>query len=135
MARLGLGLRAAALEVGVELTVEEAELIQRRKSFGALLWTARNRYHQEVAGDPERTKKALIGALYILAQRLSEEGESDKAAEVLLKVAKIEGWVGPDSNVNVFGNLSSKDYNDLRKTFESRLEKNPPCPPTPPSLN
>jgi len=57
------------------------------------------------------------------SQKLEEEGEYDKAAEVLLKIAKIRGWVGPENQVSIFGELSQSDLDGIRKKIEGALEK------------
>lgn len=49
-----------------------------------------------------------------LSQKLEDEGEHDKAAEVLFKIAKMTGWVGPESTVSVFGELSQRDLDAIR---------------------
>src|SRR5690242_1202712 len=114
MVRQGITLRQAAADLGQMLTVEEAEDAFRRRSFTRLLWAARNRWFAEIAEDPERSKAAKIGQLEILAKKLEDEGAHDKAAEVIFKIAKIEGWLTPDSTVNVFGSLSAKEFAEVR---------------------
>ena len=54
----------------------------------------------------------------ILAQKLEDEGVADKAAEVLYKLSRLAGWLEPDSQVNVFGDLNAKDFEKIRKTLE-----------------
>lgn len=120
MVRQGINLRQAAADLGQLLTQEEAEDTFRRRSFQRLLWAARHRFHAEIAEDPDRSKAAKLGQLEILAKKLEEQGDYDKAAEVILKIAKIEGWLTPDTNVNVFGSLTAKEFSDLRKSLEGK---------------
>lgn len=120
MARTGCGLRQAATELEVPLTAEECANILRRSSFLRLLWEARHRYFSQLGSDPNFKKDTAIGKLLNLAQRLEEEGQHDKASEVLFKIAKMQGWVGPESTVNVFGDLSDKDLKAIRENLEKK---------------
>lgn len=131
MVRNGISLRQAAGELNAAITTTDAENIQRRKSFQKLLRDARNRFHAEVGSDPGLTKACTIGRLSILAQKLSDEGESDKAAEVLFKLAKLAGWLAPETATNVFAGLTARDYDEVRK----RLTEAPAPEPTPARVN
>lgn len=118
MVREGVSLRQAATVLGVAITTQELDNIERRKSFKQMLWAARHRFWQELGSDPERTKASTIGQLQLLAQKLTDDGEYDKAAEVLFKIAKAEGWVGSESTVNVFAGLSAKEFSELRERLK-----------------
>jgi hypothetical protein len=118
MARTGCSLREAVTELQVEIGNEEAALILRRASFLRLLWEARHRYFAELAKDPNFSQDSVIGKLIVLAQKLEESGAHDKAGEVLFKISKIKGWVGPESQVSVFGELSQRDLDAIRKKLE-----------------
>jgi hypothetical protein len=107
-------------EEGVALTSAEAEQWFKRASFQRCLRQARHRFHSEIARDPERGKTTTIGQLQLCADKLMVEGEFDKAAEVLLKICKIEGWVGPD-NVQVFGNLTQAQIDAARDALKQKL--------------
>ena len=115
MVRTGVSLKQAAVEVGHPLDPDEAELVGRRRDFSDILRNERNKYNAMVANDPSRTKSSLLGRMAILADRLTAEGELDKAAVVLEKLAKIEGWAGADSNVNVFSGLTARDLLEARE--------------------
>lgn len=118
MIRSGLSLAKAASELKANITTLEADNILRRRSFQKLLAAARHRYYTEIGSDPNLTKTAIVGKLLILADKLTEEGEHDKAAEVIFKVAKLRDWIGSDSNINVFGGLTARDYADIRKSLD-----------------
>lgn len=118
MVRSGLSLRQATNDLNIAVTSVDLENIQRRRSFQDQLRNERKRYYQELGSDPGVTKAALIGRLLILADKLYEQGDFDKSGEVLFKVAKIRGDVGADAAVNVFGNLSAKDYDQIRRSLE-----------------
>ena len=119
MARTGNSLKQAATELEQEVTNEECANILRRASFTKLLWQERHRYFRELAADPNFTQDTVIGKLMNLALKLEEEGEHDKSAEVYLKLSKIKGWVGPESQVSVFGELSQRDLDSIRKKLET----------------
>lgn len=118
MTRNGLSLKQAAGELNKPVTTLDCENIQRRRSFQKLLRDARARFHSEIGSDPGLTKASTIGRLSLLAQKLEDDGAHDKAAEALFKLAKLAGWLTPDAQVNVFGDLTAKDYEKLRKDLE-----------------
>lgn len=124
MARTGCSLIEAAIELQVVLSSEEAKTICRRSSFNRFLWEERHRYFSDLGNDPNFKKDTAIGKLLTLAQKLEETGEYDKASEVLFKVAKMSGWVGPESTVSVFGELSQRDMDAIRdKIAKDSLNK------------
>ena len=124
MARNGYNLVAAVSEMGLDITSEELEKVVRRKSFNKLLWAARHRYSNQLAYDPDFKKETIIGKLISLSQQLEDQKEYDKAAEAILKAAKVAGFVGPESTtVSIFGSLSQTDIDGIRKKIEGELEK------------
>jgi hypothetical protein len=116
MARTGCSLKQAAVELGQEITSEDCRALFNRPSFQKELWTAKHRYNIDLARDPDFNQDSVVGKMLALAQKLEEEGANDKAAEVLLKISKIRGWLGPESAVNIFGELSQKDLDAIRET-------------------
>jgi len=123
MARNGVTLTEAAAELEQNVTSHECENIARRKSFNKALWLARHRYANELATDPNFKKETIIGKLIALAQRLEDQGDYDKAAEATLKAAKVAGFVGPESTVSVFGELSQADLDAIRTKLEGDIGK------------
>lgn len=117
MARTGCGLKEAATILEVDVTSEECNKILRRSGFNRLLWEARHRYFSQLGSDPNFNKNTAIGKLLDLSRKLEEVGENDKAAEVLFKIAKMTGWVGPESTVSVFGELSQRDLDSIRESI------------------
>jgi hypothetical protein len=115
MVSTGLSLKQAAMDLGRELSSQDAELILRRKSFKRLLWEAQFRWSNAVASDPNFSRDSTIGKLLDLGRQLEEEGKHDKAADCIFKAAKIAGFVGPESTVSVFGELSAKDLEQIRE--------------------
>jgi len=123
MAQSGCTLREAAMQLGKAVTSEECDVILRRSSFNKLLWEARHRYFNELSSSPNWKKDTAIGKLMNLAQKLEDDGDHDKAAEVLFKAAKMAGWVGPESTVSVFGELSQRDLDAIRETVAKDVKK------------
>lgn len=123
MARTGVTFLEAATELDQNITSVEAENIQRRKSFNKLLWEARHRYFNDLANNPNFKKDTIIGRLVALAQKLEDKGDYDKAAEAILKAAKVAGFVGPESTVSVFGELSQADLDAIRTKLEGDIGK------------
>lgn len=116
MVRENKNLRQALAEVeGAEITSVEAARIERQKSFQKLLWAERHKFFNELAADPGLSKSALIGRALLTVDKLMADGAWDKAAEAILKLAKIMGLVGADQNTNVVLNLSQRDLDQLRE--------------------
>lgn len=86
----------------------------------------RNRYYAEVGQDPEWRRKTAIGMLLSCVQRLIEDGAHDKAAEVILKAARVEGWLDSETQVNVFANLSQKDLDAVREKLKEKAAASAP---------
>ena len=124
MARCNLSLREAAAELGIDLTIEEAEKIKDRKLFQRALEDAKIAFYAEIGCNPKLSKEVIVGQVYKLANVLAEEGEAYKATDALLKLAKIRGWVGnePDSVWDIFKDLTDKDFQQLRREIEERKE-------------
>lgn len=126
MVREDKSFRQACAEEGVNLRSDEAETYRQRTAFQRVLRQARHNYHFEIGADPNRTKTATLGQLQLAANKLMEGGEFQKAAEVLFKIAKIEGWVGVDSTENPFAALSAKALAELRDQLKAKDGSEPP---------
>jgi hypothetical protein len=122
MAREGLTLAEAATRLGQPIGKLEAANLFRSKGFQRLLRAERLRYYAEIGRDPEWSKRTAVGQLLSCVQGLMEEGAFDKAAEVILKAAKLEGWIGTDTTVTVFNQLSSKDFQELRARVQREAD-------------
>jgi hypothetical protein len=116
MARCNISLRQAAAELGIDLSIEEADNIKGRKLFQKALDDAKIAYYNEIGSNPRLSKDVVVGQIYELANVLTKEGEAYKATDALLKLAKIRGWVGnePDSLWDIFKDLSHKDIQELK---------------------
>lgn len=119
MVRTGKTLRQAVgdlIEKGEKLSItsQECEDLESSKAFIQVLQLTRNRMYKEIADSPLRGKSVAVGQLSFLIDRLMEQKQWDKAGEVILKLAKVEGWVGAEAEVNVFAGLNAKDLKDIR---------------------
>jgi hypothetical protein len=121
MARTGATLQEAATACGQQIPSKDIDNILRRKSFGALLAEARNRYFIQLATSPTWKKDTAIGMLMADAEKLRLQQSYDKAAECVFKAAKMAGWVGPESQVSVFGELSQRDLDAIRESVTKEV--------------
>ena len=123
--RCNVSLRQAAAELGIDLSIEEADNIKGRKLFQKALDEAKIAYYNEIGSNPRLSKDVVVGQIYELANVLTKEGEAYKATDALLKLAKIRGWVGnePDSLWDVFKDLSHKDIQQLKHRIALKAEE------------
>lgn len=121
----------AAQELGIELTPLEVDRQSRRREFHEIYRAEKNKHYQAIANDPSRTKSVAIGKLEELIDKLMREGEHDKAAAVIEKLAKLEGWQGGDSNVNVFAGLTARDIAEARTRIAEGISGKPGRPDAP----
>lgn len=121
MVREQKSIAQAAMEAGVGCTSEDLNHIGKLKSFQKVLWTERHRFYSDLARDPDRTKTSLIGQMMYLVQKLIEEGEYDKALEGALKLAKVDGLIGPENQVNIFGGITPADLEKAKEKLAKQL--------------
>jgi hypothetical protein len=122
MARCNLSLRQAAAELGIDLTIEEAEAVKDRKLFQKALEDAKLAYYEEIGSNLKLSKDVVVGQVYSLAGKLAEQGEAYKASDALLKLAKIKGWVGyePDTLYKVLNSLTHKEIQEIKQDIADR---------------
>jgi hypothetical protein len=141
MIREDLSLRQAAQQLGVEISPQQAVNVSSRIRFQEALDEARLDYFTEIGSNPRLTKEAVVGQLYLLACRLSADREDAKAADALLKLSKIQGWLGyePDSMFKTLGSLNQSELDQLRQRLlekqqsqQQDAEKAPGGPPVEP---
>jgi hypothetical protein len=120
-----LTLRQAAQQLGVDITPQQADNIQGRLRFQDALEEARLKYYAAVGANPRLTKDAVVGQLFMLAQRLAADGEDAKAADALLKLAKVQNWTSGEEYKDkpVLGNLSQADIDRLRAEINAKQEE------------
>ena len=63
--------------------------------------------------------------LYKLAERLANDREDYKAADSLLKLAKVQGWIGfePDSLWATFSKLSQADIDKVKERLKAQVDQ------------
>ncbi len=119
-----LTLRQAAQQLGVDITPQQADNISGRIRFQDALEEARLAYYAEVGSNPRLTKEVITGQLYKLAERLAADREDYKAADALLKLAKVQGWInGEGSAQPVLANLSQADIDRIRGELKAKQQQ------------
>lgn len=117
MARCNITLRQAAAELGIDLSIEEADNIKGRKLFQKALDEAKIAYSNEIGSNPRLSRDLVVGQIYELANVLTKEGEAYKASDALLKLAKIKGWIGyePDTLYKMLSGLTQRDIDEMKQ--------------------
>jgi hypothetical protein len=124
MARESISLREALTRLRVSLASDEVAKISRRASFQKLVRNAQNTLYQEIAGDPSYSRRAVIGKMLWMVDRMADSGEFRDAVEGLLKVARVEGWLSDATSVNVFNALTDQQLQELKKRAAERVVAN-----------
>ena len=114
MAKTGKSIFAAAIELDIPITQKEAEAHFHGDEFQKVLRASRARIYGDLSNDPGHNKRTLIGKLIRAAEILMDSGKADKAAEVLHKIAKIEGWDKSENAIQIFGELTQKEFSEIR---------------------
>jgi len=122
--RRQLSLRQAAQQLGVDITPQQADNISGRIRFQDALEEAHLAYYAAIAANPKLTKDAVVGQLFVLAQRLAADREDYKAADALLKLAKVQGWLsGEDYREKpVLANLTQADIDRIRAEHRAKQQ-------------
>lgn len=104
------------LELGIRNS--ECENIVRTKRFQEVLRNERNKHYKELADDPSLTRRAAVGRLVFIIEKLIENEQFEKAGAIIMQLAKMENWINDATNVNVFNDLSARDLEALRAKFK-----------------
>jgi len=124
MVRQNLTLRQAAQQLGQEVTPQEADNIQGRIRFQDALEEARLEFFSEIGANPKLTKDVVVGQLYKLAERLEADHEFYKAADALLKLAKVQWPSGEDYKEKpVLDRLTQADIDRIRQEMKEQQER------------
>lgn len=115
MVRNNVSLKQAALDLEIKLDPDEVTRLAKRKDFQEILRIESNKFYAAVANDPTRTKSAALGRMWVLVDRLTANGELEKAALTLDKLAKMEGWSGNEGNINIFSGLTQRDIQEAKE--------------------
>lgn len=113
--------QAAALE-GLALTTDECEKYQKRREFQRVLQAKRNHFYAELGTEPSKNKNVLVGQMIYCINQLIRGGDYKDALDGILKQARVEGFVGGDQEVNVFGGLSAKEFDQLRDVIQTKKQ-------------
>lgn len=122
MVREGISLRMAVMKLGRDLDAAECDVIFKRKAFQETLREEQNKHYSAVAQIPGRSKTSAIGLLLVAIERLALEGEWAQVIAGVEKLAKLEGWVGAETNVNVFAGLTAKDISEARERIKNQID-------------
>jgi hypothetical protein len=120
MARQDKDIWVAATELELGLTSEECVRVTKNKLFQKMLRTERTKIYNDLARDPERGKDTLVGKAIFAIEKLFDNEQWDKALTGILSLAKIEGYVGADTNVNLFSGLSTQDMAALKERLKKK---------------
>jgi hypothetical protein len=121
-----LTLRQAAQQLGVDITPQQADNIQGRIRFQDELEEARLKYYAEIGGNPRLTKDAVVGQLFLLALRLTKDREDYKAADALLKLAKVQGWIngeGAAQQDDFLKNIRQADLDWMKAQLKAKEQQ------------
>jgi hypothetical protein len=124
MVQSGKSLKASAAELQVIISVDEANQILRRTAFQKALQEEKHRYFNELGSNPNFRKETAIGRLLRNAEKLELNEKWADAAEVIYKICKMQGWTGPESTVNVFGELSQRDLDEIKEKLQKQSKVN-----------
>lgn len=122
--------KQAVGELKIPWTTQECEQISARKEFKQILRAEKYKYHSEVANQPGRNKNAALGLLLVSIENLAMKGEDEKVVAAIEKLAKLEGWIGGDSNVNIFAGLTARDIAEAKKRLQTQIDPPEPARPT-----
>lgn len=111
----------AATELNLGLTSDECRALSKNKGFQRALRAERLKLYNELANDPNRSKSTLIGQAIQCIDKLMDSAP-DKALAGIITLAKIEGWVGADTNVNVFAGLTTNEMEALKAKLKRRAD-------------
>lgn len=122
MVRENKPILVAANELEIDMPSRDVLNIERRKSFQQLLWAEKHKFHKELAQDANRNKSVLIGQMVYIIDELMKVGKFKEAAEAILKLAKIEGYVGTEGTVNIIEGLSAIEMENVRRELMKKAD-------------
>ncbi len=119
MARENKSLFVVSNELDLGMTAKQCIDLEKTKDFAACYRGERLKYYKELASDPQRSKETLVGQMLVCADELFKKDAPDKAARVLMDLAKIQGYMDASTNLNIFGSLTASDL----EATKARLKK------------
>ena len=112
----------AVKDLKLPLEGYECDVLQKRADFKKVLRQEKYAFASDVANTPGRNKSTVVGMMMVAADNLLSEGEWEKAASVLEKIAKLEGMVNGD-NVTIFAGLTARDIEDARVRLQEQIDR------------
>jgi hypothetical protein len=116
LVREGKTLPQVVLQLDLPILLQEAEAHFHTDLFQKLFRLEVAKFARELADDPKlHNKRVVVGKLIRAADALIAKGVEDKAAEILHKICKVEGWDKSSDVTNVFGGLSQKELDAIKQ--------------------
>lgn len=115
-------IQVAAASLNLRLTKEELVRVSQREEFKVFLRAERNKLRRKVAQDPSQGKDALIGAMLLAIEGLIQECEWEKVVSACEKLAKVQGIIGVESNINVFAGMTATDIKNEKDRILKEIE-------------
>lgn len=122
MARDSISFKEAVIALNLPLTAGECEAVRRRGEFEEILFEETQKFRTLMADSPSATKSAAIGMLLMAAEKLFHQGDYDKAAVVVEKLAKLQGWIGSESNINIIAGMTAKDIELAKDKIKAQID-------------
>jgi hypothetical protein len=126
MVRQNLTLRQAASQLGQDLSPQQCDNILGRVRFHDALEEAHLKHFTEIGSNPRLTKDAVVGQLFVLAQRLASDREDYKAADSLLKLAKVQGWINGEGGAqrdDFLKNIRQSDIDWMKAQLDAKEQQ------------
>ena len=120
MIRDRLSFRAALQVLNIAVPLSEADAIEASAGFRKMLDQEQALLYQELAANPNFNKQMVVGGMLHAIQQLIREGSFEKASEAWFKLARVQDWVGAESNINVMLGVSQKDIEAAKQDILKR---------------
>lgn len=122
MLRDRMPFRAALVTLNIHVSGEEADKVEHSAAFRKMLDQEQQLLYQELASNPNFNKQSVVGGMLHAVQQLLRAGEFDKAITGFLGIAKIQNWIGAESNINVMLGVSQRDIDEARAKLQEKKE-------------
>jgi hypothetical protein len=128
MVRDGMSFKEAVNELHLPLTPGECDAVKNRAVFQDILLKAQHTHRESLANMPERSKASAIGLALLSLEKLFQEGEWREVIAGVEKIGKMEGWIGGETNINVFSGLTQTDIKKAKERIAQQLVESGPTP-------
>lgn len=129
MVRTGCRLEKAAADLNPpqHLSTVDCENLFRRADVCKMIRRFRQQFYDEVAREG-RTKETAVGKLWVIADALLDTANYEKAANVIMQIAKIEQWINPDTVVQSWV-PNPQELEEIRRRTVKELAARAAAPP------